>query len=222
VAAQAEPKDGPLKRSGILALVLLIVGIAIWIRPVAQEEIPVVSPGEPLVMDQPVRMRWVDEETGEADEWQITKREGNPEDWEGRPLPEPELDSPAHVPDESSRALSAMALDSWRRGEIVEAMDTLDAAIEADPDDPLPRTQYGRLLALSMSYKKSLVQLERAAELQPQDPQVWLDLATVHEKTLSLNRSWEARRRAESLAEGREIRQGEMGFWVVGDNSIYP
>jgi tetratricopeptide (TPR) repeat protein len=209
----------------MIALLLSTLGIVIWLSPMLwneEGEIPIVAPDEPLVLDQSVRMRWVDEETGEEDVWQITKREGAREVWEGRPLPEGESDAPAHVPDESSRALSAMGMESWRNGEIVVAMESLSAAIDADPDDPLPRTQYGRMLALAMSYEEALIHLERAAELRPEDPQVWLDLATVHEKTRSLNRSWEARRRAKALAEEQEIRQGEMGFWVVGDNSIYP
>jgi Flp pilus assembly protein TadD len=101
-------------------------------------------------------------------------------------------------------------------------MDHLAAAIESDPSDPLPRTHYGRLLALSMEYRDALPHLERAAALRPDDPQVWLDLATVYQKMLVLDLSWEARRRADTLAEGREIRQGEMGFWVVDGNSIFP
>ncbi len=118
--------------------------------------------------------------------------------------------------------LNAMALESWKNGEIRKAMTQLEAAIDADPDDPEMRTHYGRLLLLSMSYGDAREQLENAAQLNPNDPQVWLDLATLYQNTMALELSWEARGRAEALAEGREIRQDEMGFWVLDGNTIYP
>jgi Flp pilus assembly protein TadD len=74
-----------------------------------------------------------------------------------------------------------------------------------------------------MAYGDALPHLERAAELRPDDPQVWLDLATYYERKLIFEQSWEARRRAESLAAGRSISQDERsGFWVVEGESIYP
>jgi predicted Zn-dependent protease len=116
-----------------------------------------------------------------------------------------------------------MGLESWKRGEIPEAMEQLREAIELDPDDPLPRTQYGRMKVLATEYNEALPHLERAAALQPTDPQVWLDLATLYEKALVLDRSWEARQRAEELVGDAAIVQDETsGFWVVEGTSIYP
>ena len=178
--------------------------------------------GRPLPMDEKVRLRFVDEDTGEEEVWTVRKRESTPEEWAPPPLPEPDPDAADHRPDESARALNGMGLEAWKRGEISEAMELFEQAIEMDPDDPLPRTQYGRLLILAMAYRDALPHLERAAELTPEDPQVWLDLASLHEKNLQLDRSWAAQRRAKELAGGREIRQQEMGFWVIGETSIYP
>jgi hypothetical protein len=222
-----------MKRGGILlGLALAAALITVWwlARGTIGEEPgaagapgpSLVSPGEPLAMNETVRMRWVDEETGEEDVWTVIKRESIPGEWAGPALPDPDAPRAPHVPDESSRTLSAMGMESWKSGRIEEAMDHLAAAIEADPDDSLPRTHYGRLLALAMDYQAALPHLERAAEINSSDPQVWLDLATLYEKTLRLERSWEARRRAEALAGGETIRQGEMGFWVVEGNSILP
>jgi Flp pilus assembly protein TadD len=101
-------------------------------------------------------------------------------------------------------------------------MDYFEQAIEVDPDDPFPRTQYGRLLILAMSFTDASAHLERAAELTPDDPQVWLDLATLYEKKQVLNRSWEAQERAKELADGRKIERDAMGFWIVEGVSIYP
>ena len=214
-----------MKRIAIsLGLVLAGLLAGIWWTLLSEppSEPRVVAPGRPLPMDEEVRLRFVDEETGEEEHWTVRKRETGPEERSGRPLPEPDPNAGRHRPDESSRTLSGMALESWKRGEVRRAMEQFEQAIEVDPDDPLPRTQYGRLLLHAMAYNDSLPQLERAAELRPDDPQIWLDLASLHEKTLQLDRSWAAKRRAEELADGREIRREEAGFWVIGDTSIYP
>ena len=189
---------------------------------VPNAEPTVVASGEPLAVDETVRMRWVDEETGEEDIWTVTKRETTPEQRYSPPLPASDPEATSHQPYESARTLNAMALESWKNGEIRESMAQLELAIESDPDDPEIRTHYGRLLLLSMSYGDARKQLERAAQLNSDDPQVWLDLATLYQKTMALERSWEARERAEALAEGQEIRQNEMGFWVLDGNTIYP
>ncbi len=185
---------------------------------------PAVGLDEPLPMDETVELRWVDEETGAEDVWKVTKRETSPEDRATGPsLPEPDPDAGNHEPDESARTLYAMGLESWKRGEIRDAMSQLRDAIEVDPDDPLPRTQYGRLQVLAMEYNEALPHLERAAALRPDDPQVWLDLTTLYEKALILDRSWEARRRAEELVGDRPIYQDELsGFYMVEGTIIHP
>ncbi len=179
---------------------------------------------KPLPMNETVELRWTDEETGEEEVWRVTKRAAAPEDRAlGPVLPEPDPNAGNHEPDESARTLLAMGLESWKRGEILEAMAQLRDAIEVDPDDPLPRTQYGRMKMLAMEYREALPHLERAAALQPSDPQAWLDLATLYEKALLLNQGWEARRRAEELVDGGEIYQDELsGFWLIEGTSIHP
>jgi tetratricopeptide (TPR) repeat protein len=220
---------------GVAALALASVG-AWWLLreepaplPPVAEKTParqdhVVGLEKPLPMNESVELRWVDEETGEEDVWKVTKRETSPEDRAAAPaLPEPDPNAGNHVPDESARALHAMGLESWKRGEIREAMDQLAEAIEADPDDPLPRTQYGRLQLLAMEYSEARPHLERAAALNPDDPQVWLDLATLYEKGHVMDRAWAAHRRAEELVGDGEIYQEEAsGFWVVEGTEIYP
>jgi adenylate cyclase len=194
--------------------------------PVAELEKPPPVAGleKPLPMDESVDLRWTDEESGAEEVWKVTKRATDPEDRVPSPaMPEPDPNAGSHVPDESARTLHAMGLESWKRGEIVEAMAQLREAIEVDPDDPLPRTQYGRLKMLAMEYSEALPHLERAAALQPSDPQVWLDLATLYEKALVIERAWEAHRRAEELVGDGAIHQDEIsGFWVIEGTSIYP
>lgn len=219
---------------GVAALALAGAG-GWWLLREEPEPLPVTreapAPQEraiglekPLPMNETVELRWIDEQTGEEDVWKVTKREITPEDRAAAgALPEPDPDAGDHVPDESARALHAMGLESWKRGEIREAMEQLAEAIEADPDDPLPRTPYGRLQLLAMAYSEAQTHLERAAELNPDDPQVWLDLATLYEKTRVMDRAWAAHRRAEELVGDGAIYQDEVsGFWVVEGTNIYP
>jgi hypothetical protein len=215
-----------MRRFAIIGgLVSSLIAAVVWWT--FHEEPPaeprVVAPGDPLPVDESVRMRWVDSESGEEETWTVTKRDSLAADRGPRPMPEPDPTSEDHRPDESARALYGMGLESWKAGEIREAITLFEESIELDPDDPLPRTQYGRLLVLGMSYGEALVHLERAAELSPDDPQVWLDLVTLHEKTLALESSWAARRRAEALTDGREIYQdSRTGFWVIPETSVLP
>jgi hypothetical protein len=214
-----------VKHLAIATAVVLVATGAWWLLRGASSHQPgVLEPGDPLPMGETVDMGWVDEESGEVEVWKVTKRETSPEDRAPGPtLPEPDPDAADHRPDESTRALHAMGLEAWKQGEIPQAMDHFAQAIEQDPDDPLPRTQYGRLLVLAMDYENAVTHLKRAAELSPDDPQIWLDLATVYEKANVMDRTWASRRRAEELAAGREIRQDPVsGFWVVDGNHIYP
>ncbi len=204
--------------------IAVLAGLAVFLFVPGEPEGPlVVDPGQPLPMDKTVQMRFVDEETGEDEIWTVTKRETSPEDRHARPLPEPDPEAAEPEPVESARVLHDMGLEAWTRGEVREAMSLLQQAIETDPDDPHSRTQYARLMLLAMSYSEALPHLERAAELNPYDPQVWLDLATYYEKKLIHERSWEALRRAEELAGGRGFsREERSGFWVIEGESIYP
>ncbi len=218
--------------AGVIGIVMAGAG-AWWLLrnepsplPVSGLEKPPPPAGleKPLPMDETVELRWTDEETGEEEVWKVTKRATAPEDREQGPaLPEPDPNAGNHEPDESARTLLAMGLESWKRGEIRDAMAQLRDAIEVDPDDPLPRTQYGRLKVLVMDYREALPHLERAAALQPSDPQAWLDLATLYEKALLLDQGLEARRRAEDLVGEGAIYQDELtGFWLVEGTSIHP
>jgi len=207
--------------AGILALALLALVAVVWLaRP---RELRVVAEGEPLPFDEKVQMRFQDPETGETETWELEKRETTRE--EAAPpveLPQPDPAAASHVPDESARALDGLALEGWKHGDIAKALELFEQAVAVDPDDRVPRSHLGRLLTMITDYPRALPHLERAAELAPEDPQVWLDLQTLYERSLLLDRAWEARARAEELAAGRPIVQDEMGFHTRADAPSFP
>ena len=183
----------------------------------------VVEEGEALPLDEKVEMRFVDEETGETETWKLEKKATTREEALGDlSLPEPDPAPPDREPDESARTLDAIALEDWKRGDVERAIQRFEAAIAADPDDRVPRSHYGRLLSLATDYERARPHLERAAELAPEDPQVWLDLQTLYERSMRLELAFQARERAEALAGGREIRQNPMGYYEIEGSPPVP
>jgi tetratricopeptide (TPR) repeat protein len=164
---------------------------------------------------------------GEPEVWTLRKRRGDEELPPMLPpepvLPEPSLrETPSDHATESARALNGMALEEWKHGNIREALDYFEAAIDQDPDDWVPRSDYGRLLVMMTNYAEAGPHLERAAELSPENPRVWLDLLSYYERSLDLELAIEARQRANELAGGQEIVQDQSGLWRLESDSIFP
>jgi len=207
--------------AGTLALALLALAAVVWLA--SPREPRVVAEGEPLPFDEKVEMRVQNPESGETETWELQKRVTTRE--EATPpveLPQPDPAAASHMPSESARALDGLALEVWKEGDIAKALELFEQAVAADPDDRVPRSHLGRLLTLMTDHAQALPHLERAAELAPEDPQVWLDLQTLYERNLLLERAFEARARAEELAAGRPIEQDEMGFHTLAGTPSIP
>ncbi|MFQ5946962.1 MAG: tetratricopeptide repeat protein [Anaerolineae bacterium] len=162
------------------------------------------------------------DEEGEPQTWKVSKQYIPREELPERvlPSPKPRTALPGQST-ESARAVNSWALDAWRTGDILRALELFEVAVDEDPDDPVPHSNYGRLLTLMTAYEKALPHLERAAELTPDDPQVWLDLSTLYERAILLERAFYARQRAEELAEGQKIVRDGRGFWVL-EGEVFP
>lgn len=206
---------------GTAAAVLVALGALYWwTRPPGPR---MVAEGQALPFGRKVEMRFVDKDTGKTETWKLQKKRTTREEVvKERPLPQPDPDAASHEPDESARALDGMALEAWKGGDLAKATKLFEQAVAADPEDAVPRSHYGRLLTLMNDYEHALPQLERAAELSPDDPQVWLDLQTVYERTLHLAQAIEARKRAVALAGGRAIHQNPMGYYEIEGAPSFP
>jgi len=201
---------------GIVALALALAIAWGWTR---RERPPSEGPAE-VPLGETVRQTLPGPD-GEPEVWTLTKREGTLVADPELPTPSPRETAPGEHT-ESARTLDAQALEAWKHGEIFEAIDYFEAAIERDPDDWLPRANYGRLLVMMTNYAEAGPHLERAAELNPDDPRVWLDLLSYYERSLKLEQALEARARAQELAGGRAIEQDRSGLWRLEDDSIFP
>jgi tetratricopeptide (TPR) repeat protein len=160
---------------------------------------------------------------GEPEIWTLHKREADREELAAEllPRPAPRESEPDQFTD-SARALDGQALEAWKRGRIDDALSNFEAAIAADPDDWLPRSNYGRLLVMMTNYKTAGPHLERAAELNPDSTRVWLDLYSYYERSLQLERGFHALEKARTLAAGAAIVKDETGLWRLESDSIYP
>jgi len=198
---------------------LLIVGGALfwWIRD------PVIPSAElPVPIGETVERVLPDAE-GNPEVWTISRQEIALEDLPDQALPRraPRDSAPGPHTD-SARALNARALESWKHGDVRGAVDLFEAAIAADADDWVARSDYGRLLLLMTDYEQAWTQLERASELEPNSPRVWIDLITFYERNLLFERAGYARRRAAQLTDGHAIVRDEPGLGRLANGPLFP
>ncbi len=207
------------RRVLFLVLPLLVVGVALFWQ---LRDRPPPAGNVPLELGETTERLLADAE-GKPQVWTISKQEIAIEDLPQRVLPQPApRASPLGSHTDSSRSLDARALEAWRRGEIEPALALFAAAVDADPEDAVPRSNYGRLLLMMTSDEQAFEQLERAAELTPDDPQVWIDLLSFYERNILLERASFARARARELAWPREIVRDETGLWRLEGESVFP
>lgn len=123
-------------------------------------------------------------------------------------------------PTGAANLLNEQALNAWNSGDIAGALALFEDAIAADPNDPEPHSNYGRRLTIMIDYDKALPLLQRAAELKPDDPQVWLDLLTLYDRTLQFQAGNAARQQAHQVAGDREFVRNEQGMWLLEGGTL--
>lgn len=156
------------------------------------------------------------DEDGKTQVWQVTKSELPSDKRAERVLPVAE--EPVEVNEklnQSALLLNELAMRAWETGDIRGALEFFRAAVLESPQVAAPYTNYGRLLTQMASLEEALPLLERAAALAPDEPQVWLDLQTLYERAVLLERAHYARKKAEQLAPGWPIVRDDRGFWML-------
>ena len=207
-----------MKRHALLLILLFVAGFGLFLG--LQRHLGSVGP-KPVAMGKTMTQLLPDEKW-KLQTWKITKWEVPRDKLPDRVLPQPApRTSPENARTDSARALDAQALELWKHGDIQGALDEFDAAVKADPDAPEPRSDYGRLLTLMTDYRHAMPHLEKAAQLKPEDPQVWLDLATFYERNELFERAAYAKQKADQLAGGRKAIRDANGFWIF-EGTTFP
>jgi predicted Zn-dependent protease len=207
-----------MKRHALVLLFLLVTGSGLFLG--LQRRVDSGGP-KPVAMGRTVTQLLLDA-NGKPEAWKITKWEVPRDKLPDLVLPKPApRTAPQDARTDSARALDAQAKETWKRGDIQGALDTFDAAVQADPDDAQTHADYGRLLTLMTDYQRAMPHLEKAAQLTPRDPQVWLDLATFYERNELFERAAYAKQKADRLDGGRNAIRDDNGFWIV-EGTTFP
>jgi predicted Zn-dependent protease len=208
-----------MRRSFLVLALVFLIGLGLSL--VMKHE-PIPTGPQPVPMGETVTQMLPDAE-GKLEEWTLTKRKTSREELANGVLPTPApRKAPQHEPTESARTLEALALEAWKHGKIETALERFEEAVAADPGDAVVRGSYGRLLTLMTAYDEAFPHLKRAAELKPEDPQVWVDLLSLYERDNLFERAFYARQKAEELAGGRKIVRDETGLYVLEGGKIFP
>lgn len=151
---------------------------------------------------------------GGSQTWQVTKRQVPSYKRAERVLPEAATRAESDEEgDQKALLLNERAMQAAQTGDIRGAIDLFEGAVSGKPGVAAPYSNYGRLLTRMTAYEEALPLLERAAQLTPEDPQVWLDLQTLYERAVQLERAFYARKKAEALAPGWRIVRDAHGFY---------
>ncbi len=207
-----------MKRHTLLLILFFVAGFGLFLG--LQRRPGSIGP-KPVAMGKTVTQLLPDAK-GKPQAWKITKSEVPRDKLPDLVLPKraPRA-APENAQTDSARVLDAQALESWKHGDIQGALDQFDAAVRADPDDPAPHSDCGRLLTLMTDYQHAMPHLEKAAQLKPDDPQVWLDLVTFYERNELLERAAYAKQKADQLAGGRKAIRDDNGFWIF-EGTTFP
>lgn len=207
-----------MKRHAPLLILFFVTGFGLFLA--RHRRVGSVGP-KPVAVGKTMTQLLPDE-NGKAQAWKVTKREVSRDELADLVLPKPApRTTPENARTDSARALNAQALEAWKHGDVEGALDKFRAAVRTDPHDPEPHSDYGRLLTLMTDYRHAMPHLEKAAQLKPWDPQVWLDLATFYERNELFERAAYAKQRADQLVGDRNAVRDANGFWVV-EGTTFP
>jgi len=211
-----------MRRRWLGGAALALAGAGGWLVWTQREPAPMQGPA--AVPDGAAVLQTLPDAEGNPQVWRLQRREVPREALPDLVLPAPDPDAGRRETfDDTARALDARALEAWKHGELEQALQLFEAAVAADPDDWLIHADYGRLLFLLTADAEAFPHMERAAQLRPDEPRIWLDLQSFYERNILLQAAAAALERAEKLAAGRQIvRDEETGLWRLEDDRIFP
>lgn len=131
--------------------------------------------------------------------------------------PAPATDGPVVVVDPVG--LRAQADRLLAEGRVKEGVDALRQATYANPTAK-NHGDLGSLLEKLTVFDEALRELKAAAELEPNNPDRWIDVANAAYRAVDPGEAWAAERRAREARPGLELQRGPGGLWLhAGDSA---
>jgi tetratricopeptide (TPR) repeat protein len=106
-------------------------------------------------------------------------------------------------------------------GDVRGALDFLRRATEADPTAK-NYGDLGRLLMRLTAFDEAAINLRRAAALEPDSADRWIDLANVYYRKIELGEAWKAERKAREVEPGLILGRDADGMRVRKSDSAAP
>ncbi len=133
--------------------------------------------------------------------------------------PRPAQPTPARAPNPAlASELRAQADALLKDAKILEAIDAFEKAIEADPSSARNHGDYGRLLRDLTAIDKALYHLRQAADLDPGNPDRWIELANAYYLKTDPGKAWEAEKRARAADPNLKLRRSRRGLLERADD----
>jgi len=129
------------------------------------------------------------------------------------PAPPPPAADPARAEQLRTKAEAAL-----KKGELEEALEAFEKAVEADPFSASNHGDYGRLLRDLTAIDKALYHLRQAAELDPGNPDRWIDLANAYYLKPDPGKAWAAEKRAREAGPNLKLRRDRRGLLERADD----
>ncbi len=135
------------------------------------------------------------------------------------PAPAP----PVPAPDPARAAEFRAQADAFlKEAKILEAIDAFEKALQADPSSARNHGDYGHLLRDLTAIDKALYHLRRATELDPGNPDRWIELANAYYLKPDPGKAWEAEKQARAADPNLKLRRSPRGLAERADDTARP
>lgn len=117
---------------------------------------------------------------------------------------------PARLREEADRLIA--------EGRVPEGLDKMRQATWANPTAK-NHGDLGSILMRLTAVDEALVHLRQSAELDPKNPDRWVELANGYYRKVDPGAAWKAEKRAREAQPGLKLKRGPGGLWLLPSDS---
>lgn len=129
--------------------------------------------------------------------------------------------APAPEPARDAEAMRAEAERLMAEGKVAQGIDLFRKAVLASPS-PRNCGDFGALMLKLTNFDEAIPNLRRAAEMDPGNPDRWINLANAFYLKADPGKAWAAERKAREARPGLKLRRGPDGLWLPADAPTPP